>query len=204
MEFFDCLDAVRVPAGTRRIRTESADIARSLNQAIEDMHGDWVWFMGDDHTFHPDTLLRLLGHGLPAVCPLNIHRHPPYGPVLLRGEIGGLLKSIDWSEVPAGNGLWVLPRTLHTGQAGLLIQKSVLDKMPKPWFQVGRYDPAILNEDIWFNQSLRDLGIPTTVDLGAAMGHINSVAARPFVKDGKWHVGFFRSEKLCFAAEATQ
>ena len=68
IEFYDSLEQLRVPLGTRLTRTESSDLVRALNTACDQLHGEWMFLLGDDHTFDPDVLLRLLSHKLPAVC----------------------------------------------------------------------------------------------------------------------------------------
>jgi hypothetical protein len=200
MEFYQCLERVEVPAGTRLTWGKSSDLAKQLNLACADLHGEWVWFLGDDHTFRPDTLLRLLAHGLPAVVPLNIQRVPPFGPVILKGATRPESTVLSWTEVPVGDGLWYLPAQHYTGTAGLLVRRDVFARIPKPAFRIGQYAPDRLNEDYWLFDQLAQLGVPTVVDLGTRLGHCNSFSAEPTVKDGQWWVTFAQDRKLAFAA----
>jgi glycosyltransferase involved in cell wall biosynthesis len=196
MGFFECLDELLVPAGTRRIRTKSSDLVRALNTAYEQATGAWVFLLGDDHEFAPDTLLRLLSHHLPAVVGLNISRHPPFGPMLLKGAIDAMPVQIDWADVPVGHGLWTLPPDIHTGNNALLVQRDVLDRIPRPLWRAGQIHPGILNEDFHFWHVLRkDLNIPVVVDLGAPIAHLNHFGVRPSQRNGQWTVAFTADTK---------
>lgn len=189
MGFYDTLMELKVPAGTRRVRTKSSDLVRALNTAFDEFHGEWAFLVGDDHEFSPDILLRLLSHQLPAVVALNISRHPPFGPMLLRGRLDAMPTQIDWSEVPVGHGLWTLPPDIHTGNNGLLVTRAVLEKIEKPIWRAGQIRPDILNEDFWFWHCLREKhGIPVTVDLGAPMAHTNAFSVTPSQRNGQWTV----------------
>jgi len=199
MEFFSWLGRLRVPAGTQLIMTRSAEIAKSLNKALEQATGEWIFLLGDDHTFAAETVFRLLGHNLPAVVPLNIMRVPPFPPVLFKGELGPNVQSLTWDEVPAGTGLWVLPNDVHAGSAGLLVRRNALDKIEKPIFRIGQYAPDTMNEDFWLFSQLRAQGIPTVVDLGCPMGHMNYFTIRPQVQNGAWAITFSQENKIALA-----
>lgn len=191
MGFFDTLMELHVPAGTRRVRTKSSDLVRALNTACDSLHGEWAFFLGDDHEFDPGILLRLLSHRLPAVVALNLAKNPPFAPMILRGPIDQMPAQIDWTDVPVGAGLWTLPDDLHTGNNGLLVRRDVLERIEKPIWRAGQINPGILNEDFWFWQYVRTkLGIPVVIDLGAPMGHLNSFGVRPSQRNGKWTVAF--------------
>ena len=200
-EFYQSLERVQAPQGSGIVYSKTADLAAGLNRALDEARGEWVWFMGDDHEFSPDTLLRLLDHRLPAVVALNVQRVPPFGPVILRGQLGGEIVMIGWGDVPVGRGLWVLPHDLHAGTAGLLVRRSLLQQVPRPVFRVGQYDPERLNEDIWLHQCLREQGVPTVVDLNTALGHTNAFTVTPVLQDDGWWLTFSQDRKLAFASK---
>lgn len=200
MEFWQCLEGLLVPPGTRLLTTKSAELARGLNDAVAKSIGEWVWFLGDDHTFEDDLLLRLLGHHLPAVGPLNVARIPPFQPIVLRGASPAASFLLDWDEVPTGGGLWALPHDVYTGQAGLLVRREVLDRLERPVFRIGQYQSDRLNEDFWFTQSLRNLGVPHVLDTGAVMGHLNAFAVVPTVVEDRWKLAFTYNFKPAFSA----
>jgi hypothetical protein len=200
MEFYECLERLHVPAGTRRGVSKSCDLAKALNMLLDQATGDWVWFLGDDHTFAPDLLLRLLSHQLPAVVPLNIQRVPPFAPVILKGPTQAESTTLSWAEVPAGDGLWYLPPHHYVGSAGLLVRRDVLAQIERPVFRIGQYQADRLNEDFWLFEQLEKQGVRVPVDLGARMGHLNAFAAMPTVRDGQWWVTFAQDTKLAFAA----
>src|SRR5262245_39200004 len=45
------------PASARIVFRQGMDVTGNYNGLIKDMVGDWLWIMGDDHTFAPDILL---------------------------------------------------------------------------------------------------------------------------------------------------
>lgn len=198
--FYAALEALQVPAGSRLITTESCELAAALNKAVDQMLGEWIWFLGDDHTFDPTLLLRLLDHNLDVVVPLTVQRQSPFGPILLRGKTQADSFAMSWDEVPTGGGLWALPADVYTGQAGALVRKGVIDRVEKPMFRIGQYNPEKLNEDFYFNARIRELGIPHVVDTGAVLGHINSFAITPYVENGTWRVALIRNGQPEFRA----
>ncbi|MGH9876287.1 MAG: hypothetical protein ACRD5H_01500, partial [Nitrososphaerales archaeon] len=68
-EFQLALEQVMVPEGSKWLIERSCDIAQNFNNGVKGMIGEWAWFMGDDHAFVPDMLLRLLAHEVDVVVP---------------------------------------------------------------------------------------------------------------------------------------
>src|SRR3972149_2898488 len=77
-QFGQSLAALHYPPQTYCVWTTGGNIARNCNRIVAQMRGEWVWFIGDDHAFHPDILTRLLEHQVDVVVPLCAQRTPPY------------------------------------------------------------------------------------------------------------------------------
>ena len=190
ISFYHALSDLQVPAGTRVSIGSSADICVNMNILMDEAIGDWVFILGDDHTFDPDALLRLLRHRLPAIVGLNVQRQPPYWPVLLQGAPGSSLKNLSWDDIPTGRGLWYPAKDMYPGNAGMLIQMDVIQRLEKPIFRAGQFTPGIVNEDIWLMHSLKQLGVPVPIDLSVCLGHSANLTAKPILTETGWRVQF--------------
>ncbi len=188
-DFWMSLEGLVVPYGTKLISARGADIPYQLNQGLRQMTGDWAWFLGDDHTFEPDLLLKLLDHRVDVVMPLVSRRDPPFVPVLMHGPLGDYMARYSWAELPV-HGLFQLPVGDSAGQAGALVRKSVLDQLGDPWFEGGKLTPGRLMEDMYFIKRLHDLAIPVWVDCEQVMGHIANVNVKPIRHEGRWYAGY--------------
>ncbi len=178
-----CLTGLSAPFGTTAEWGLGINVASNLNQAISRAKGDWVFIMGDDHLFASDVLLRLLAHQVPIVSPICLRRMPPYTPLVYRDQL------------PDGRGTQWDPETLPTtglhsvywaSMSGVLIQRSVLDAIPYPWFEVGQMVSDELSEDVYFAKKCRDRGIPWHVDCDTVIGHITPTCLWPVVQEGRW------------------
>lgn len=188
-EFWISLESVVVPHGTRLVSVRGADIPHQFNEGIRNMEGDWCWFLGDDHTFAPDLLLKLLDRQVDVVLPVVPRRDPPFVPVLMHGPIAPLMSRYNWSELPL-TGLLQLPVGDSGGQAGALVRKSVLDKLGDPWFEGGQLQKGRLMEDMYFVKRLHDLGVPIHIDCDQVLPHIANITVKPMKHDGRWWAGY--------------
>lgn len=185
-KFSRSLSQLAIPEGTLTLWSEGVSVAANLNRALEKRIGEWVWFLGDDHTFAPDLLYRLLNHGLDAVVPLVLKRKPPCEPVIYKAiQANGWVEYFRWDEIPASG---VFP-IAAAGAAGLLVRARVLEKLDPPYFAVGQVTKDQLSEDLWFCRRLQEAGIPLYVDLDTMMGHITPIVLSPVrIEDGRWAV----------------
>ena len=175
-EFSMALEGLHVPAGTNCILERSCDITQNFNRGLKSLRGDWAWFMGDDHSFQPDALLRLLNHNVNVVVPIAPCKVPPWMPCIMHGpddptkiwEEDMLL--YDWDEL-SGGGLLPLPKGDFIGQAGMLVRKPVLDKIGYPWFKCGQFDPGRLQEDMIFCRELQQMGETIYIDTDFVLDH---------------------------------
>ena len=165
------------PDGTRLIWAESSDIVGNCNSICRNYRGDFVVFLGDDHVFDPDWLLRLLAHNVDVVVPLCLKRTPPYDPVVY----GGQNEKGEYfvADLPGGG----LAEVYAAGSAGMLVRRHVLEAIDDPWFE----SHGGLNEDLTFCAKIRDAGFRIWCDVDTRLGHLNSYTVWPARRDGGWH-----------------
>lgn len=180
------LAAIQSPPGSQIAWAVGSDIAEGREILVrERMHGEWIWFMDDDHAFTPDVLLNLLAWNVDVVGPIYLARQQPFLPTTLVDDD----KVIDLTKVPTEG----LAEVYATGTAGMLIRKPVFEKMAAahpdaPIFEkmMGRSD------DYLFCERLRSMHIPIHVDLGERLGHITSTVVWPDVLDDGQRVVTFQ------------
>ena len=152
------------------------------------MSGEFVFVLGDDHTFNPDILMKLLDRELDLVMPLVPRRDSPFVPVLMHGPLSEQMRRYSWLDLPI-DGLFELPVGDSAGQAGAVIRKSVLDKLGDPWFQAGQLVPGRVNEDMHFIKRMHELGVKVMIDCNEVMGHIANITIVPQRLNGRWYAG---------------
>lgn len=168
------------------------DIADNANRLVEHLYrGDheWLWILGDDHTFSPGLLQRLLAQDCDIVVPLCLQRNPPYRPVIHSGWEDEALATrilVDLNDHPSGG----LIEVLSAGSAGMLIRREVFDAVPAPWFESGKLSSVQLGEDVYFCDKAREQGFRIFADLDAMLGHCTSTVVWPVREDDGWTFGF--------------
>ena len=172
---------LELPPGSQRIFGIGTSIADNLNGAIRGMReqDEWVWLLGDDHVFNPDTLLRLLDTGYDMVAPLCVQRQPPFGLVHYDRVIEGTalfgIKQIE--DLPDE------PFEVEATGSLALIRREVLEAVGDPWFGTSN---GLQNEDLNFCRRVRELGYKIMVDPRIIVGHIGAVIAFPEKRSGEW------------------
>ena len=185
-EFQLSLDGVAAPVGTKLDIERSCDIAQNFNNGVKKMLGEWAWFLGDDHSFAPTLLMRLLQHEVDVVVPITPCKVPPWSPCVLHGPVWHEeMPLYRWSEL-SGPGLLALPEGDFIGQAGMLVRKRVLDRIGYPWFKAGQIDPGRLQEDMTFCRELQSLGYTVWVDQEVIFDHHAPIAVTARKHAGKW------------------
>jgi hypothetical protein len=191
-EFTQSLEHLIAPEGSKQMIVRSCDITQNFNDGIRKMTGEWVWFVGDDHAFEENILMRLLSHNVDVVVPITPCKSAPWMPCMMHGLGEGFegewqtkMPLYHWDELSDG-GLFELPKYDFIGQACMLVRKSVLDKIGDPWFKCGQLDPGRLQEDLHFCKQLQELNYTVWVDTDIIFDHyfINCVTARKY--QGKW------------------
>lgn len=189
-EFEDSVDRLQVPVGTIKNRRRSCDISMNLNNALKDMKGDWALFLGDDHQFQPDILLKFLDYNVDVVVPIAPCKTFPFAPCVIHRPDDGTLWSDDmplytWEEL-SGDGLFALPKGDFIGQAGMLVKKHVLDTIGDPWFKAGKLHPGRMHEDLWFCHEIQELGFTVWIDQSTIFDHWFPMGITAKRHNGKW------------------
>jgi len=134
------------------------------NWLAEQMLGDWVLMIDNDHTFEPDLLYRMLrvfnkpGFQIDVLCGVYQYRGSPYNPVLYHYDekLEGYCHIIHQATT----------EPLQVGQVGagggghLMVRKNVFDLIHDKLHQkpFNPFDPW--GEDFAFFERCRVLGIP--------------------------------------------
>ena len=176
-----------MPYHTLSRRMPGSNVTLNMEALVRQMRGNWRWVMGDDHTFEPDTLFKLLAHNVDVVVPLCVRRGPPFLPVLYK-ELDapkGICDTYAWEELALLSGLIPIR---GAGSGGMLIRKYVLDAIPSPKFaNINVADGLTAGEDVSFSHRVNEAGFSIWADLDTTMGHITPVDLRPVRDADGWH-----------------
>jgi hypothetical protein len=142
---------------------------------------EYLFTMNDDHIYPPDTLTRLMSHGVECVSGVYLLRQYPYEPVIYdyvdkNGAMGYHYLT---------NGERGLVPIKVCGDGALLIHRRVFEKIPPPWYRLNGppAPPDIINCDVLFCELLRNNGIQIYADLDVQIGHIAIMPVWPHRKD---------------------
>ena len=203
---FTCL---KVPADSVNCWFMGVLVAKNLNLAIAATLADpkyqWIWMMGDDHVYLPDIIVRLLDREKDVVVPLCLSRTPPLDPAIAvwkdaKAEVPLPYKDetnpdLSWcrlkriEDLPT-SGLYKLAENETCGDAGMLIRRSVLEKLKFPWYdnlRTGAFG-SFTADDQAFIMKIKAAGFDIWVDLDVSIGHITPVTVGPIVKNGRWTI----------------
>lgn len=169
------------PASTKFVNMQGMDVTGAYNRIVDAMAGDWLFIMGDDHTFAPDLLINLIAHEVDVVVPLVLKKDAPFDPVVYEGEETGE-DGLTYHRV-ARLPLTGLHEIYAAGSAGMLIRKHVLDAIEKPVFTTS---DGMQNEDLLFCRKVREAGFKIWCDVENKMGHIGVHTAYPFWQGDRW------------------
>lgn len=182
--------SLKIPPRSVSVWRAGVLVAENVNQAIRSILDNdamqWVWLMGDDHTFPDDIVLKLLDRDVDVVAPLCLNRAPPMDPVVVQpdGKGGRRLKYLE--DMPA-SGLYRLQPDETCGDAGLLIRRHVLEKLGDPWCARKR-SGGNSGEDQDFTARLQEEGFAIHIDVDNPIGHIMNTIVEPVHEDGHWQV----------------
>lgn len=181
-QFAMSMHALALPLETSTVWQIGNDIAANRNRAVEGLlrgGGEWLWFIDDDHAFSPSIVAHLLEHDVDIVAPVVLRRQQPFAPVACVDD-----RILDLSSCPNEG----LIKVQHTGSAGMLIRREVLEAVEEPWFELRNG----VSEDATFCQKAAEAGFSIYVDLATRMGHITTCAVWPAwsEEDGRWLTGY--------------
>jgi hypothetical protein len=187
-EFDICLTEGWFPPESDVLWCMGVDPCHHFNSMVEDMYSDpqlqWVWILGDDHTFTQDLWFKLYERDVDIVVPLCLKRDRIPRPLLENGP-EPTDNYWDWIEGKSGLMEW----NGDVGNAGMLIRRHVFDKIEPPWFRAGRKDPGYSSSDLNFCRTVHELGFKIYVDLDNTIGHIQHYSVWPQRdEDGSWSV----------------
>jgi hypothetical protein len=180
-----CVEALRVPAGSAGIWRAGVLVAYNINLAIraalDNPTLEWVWLMGDDHTFPSDILLKLLDRDVDCIVPLCLNRAPPMDPTIVTPSG---MKRIE--DLPAG-GLYKLAEGETCGDAGLLVRRKVLEATGPDWHELKK-SGSHNAEDREFVQKVKSAGFDVWVDLDNPIAHMAAFEIAPVRSETGWLV----------------
>ena len=182
-----CKDRLQVPGASLDAWHMGVLVAENLNLGLEAVMANptlqWAWIMGDDHLYPDDHVLRLLDRGVDVIVPLCLNRYPPIEPTIVNHTAGRQ----KWLEELPTSGLYKLGADETCGDAGLLIRRSVLEALERPFYDQLR-SGSFRAEDQAFVRKLQRAGFAVWVDCEHVIEHIGNVALKPVVVNGAWHI----------------
>jgi GT2 family glycosyltransferase len=185
---------LELPEGSRTVFAMSTNIVANLNTALRQLRDEdeWVWIVGDDHVFRPDTLTRLLDRDMDMVVPLCTRRGPPFPLVHFGDQISEgspYRRVLQYDYLPDDD------RLVEVQATGSLpvIRRDVIDALDDPWFE---NTPGRMDEEFDFCQKVRDAGYRIWVDPTVAVGHISEIVTYPRQIDGVWgaHIDYLGAD----------
>lgn len=173
------MQGLQIPNGSNTVWQIGNDIAGNRNGACDQIKGDWIWFIDDDHAFHPDILFRLLSRNVDIVTPICLRRTQPFLPIPCVDD-----DFMDITKYQPDE----LVEVQHAGSSGMLIRKHVLDAVEAPWFELGNG----ISEDVNFCRKAVAAGFSIHVDMDVRLGHITTAVIWPAWSDEeeRWLTGF--------------
>jgi len=130
-----------------------------VDTALENEATTHLLFFDSDMQFPPDTLLRLYGRDLSAVCASYTQRTPPFEPV-------AFANATFTERVWPTEGQPELQAISACGMGCMMVKADVFRALPRPHFPLG-WDKATghwVGEDVYFCVKLCQLGVPLVLD----------------------------------------
>lgn len=171
-----------LPEGSSLAWSQGVDLCFNWNTSISRSVGEWIWMVGDDHNWDPWIIHRLWSRQKECVVPFVLKRGHPHDPVIY---------SMDMNLIKPKNGQQGMQQVGHAGGAGMLVKRSVLELMPRPWFSFLEGNDQRAGEDLAFCRKLHAMGVPIYVDYATLMGHLTTIEVWPMMNpDGTWVVEY--------------
>lgn len=161
-DFTQCYRRLRLPARSGETFQSGGEKVAARNACVDvllaNKHCEWLWQMDDDHKFSPTVLLEQLdvfeSGKWDVLGMLYLTRMAPFDPVggAFKRDIEGRIRMrrLTWADLPKFTPVLERP-DLALGTAGLLIRRSVFDRLEPPYFRVGQLTPEKEHEDLEFS-----------------------------------------------------
>lgn len=190
--FWRGLSSLKAPPGSGMVQAAGMSIAKNRNSIVENMlatGAHWAFFLDDDLVLQPNTLHKLLRH-LPEnggeheiVCAFSLQRTPPFNALVYLDD-----------PITTGCSMWVpdnsrgLLDIKAAGMGGVLVARSVFERLTAPYFRIGQVEMEHLHEDVEFFQRACRAGARCAVDLDTPIGHVTPMAIWPARDPSNHHV----------------
>lgn len=187
--FYDELTVVDRPDHVIVSHAVGLYVNKNRDQLAEhalELGADWIWYVDDDHCFHPDTLTKLLAHDVDIVSGLYVRRVAPFIPVFYEDE--------DSDGEPEKHYFTIkdtgLKPVLATGAGCLLVKTSVHKALGPPYWRCAQKPTGeMIGEDIDFCYRAREKGFKVWCDMDTPIGHRISAVAYPHQESpGNWQL----------------
>ena len=155
----------------------------------------WIWVMGDDHSYPAEVLMNLLERELDVVVPLCLNRIPPLDPFITVWDGDKKARGKHITELPTDQPLYKLAENETCGDAGLLIRRHVMNKLKFPYYDHSRTG-SLGADDQWFIKDIQDAGFDVYIDLENVLGHLTPLNIIPIKTDKGWVVRLATGYKL--------
>ena len=164
------LKGLILPPGTAYMEQRGLSLTTSrTGLVIEALKSDaeFFFFLDDDVIGPNDLLTTLLGHSLPIACGLYMAKK--------RKEERGLAAWMKMGNGYAPIGPEQGARLVQVDVTGLgcaLINRSVFERVPQPWFV---WEYLSISEDFFFFKKVaEETGIKPIIDMTMRLGHIGT------------------------------
>lgn len=185
------LSNLHVPPSSRMHWVNGPRVAQGVNKGIEEaLQRDlaWAFLMGDDHTYPHDLLLKLLDREKEVIAPICATRIPPHTMTFGHYTERPALAHYTLDSMPQDRELIQLKSDESIGDAGLLLQASVLKQTGPPWQR--EYSGGKDIEDREYVEKVIDAGFEVWMDLVNPIGHIGNCIVTPRLGENGWYMDY--------------
>ena len=195
--FYDELTIVERPENVIVTHCIGLYINKNRNQLAEhaiELGAEWIWYVDDDHVFHPDTLTRLLARNVDIVTGIAVKRVVPFLPLIYEhadDEVEGEFIKHYFTPDDVG-----LKPVLAAGAGCLLVKTAVHKALGPPYWRFSQTSTGeMIGEDIDFCHRARKKGYTVYCDMDAPIGHKTTVTVYPQQDGpGKWMLNILDSK----------
>jgi GT2 family glycosyltransferase len=194
--FYDELTIVERPENVIVSHAIGLYINKNRNQLAEhaiELGAEWIWYVDDDHCFHPDTLTRLLARNVDIVTGVAVKRVAPFLPLIYEREEGDEGNFVKHYFTPDDVGLKPI---LAAGAGCFLVKTHVHKTLGSPYWRFSETSTGdMIGEDMDFCMRARAMGFTVYCDMDAPIGHRTTMTVYPQQKSpGEWMLNIIDSK----------